>query len=544
MQDVQVEDAAQIVRALAVHRFCRGQVRLIVEVLNPETLSSAVWDESQCSGIEVISPAKIHYKMLAHRCLLNFAPSVELPFSCSNWSLTVCNSCFIKGLYTFITNVFTSELKLKKLSSAHFLSEYFHGFDNEVYPMILPPTFHNLLFEEVTLYARLTIISERGLKSNIQNMSIPVHQVAEFIFTAFNVILFALDVPAINAETGAPVRRVLLHPKGHIIHPDDVGLVISWDLHTACVISKFDDRELPSGWFKQVLRHTRSKRNARARAEGRKILETVKNGWKSRGSVVGLTRDVWMSKNTLKQRFSDTLVARSANGHQELKSKLQSTIYRAHVQKVVIGVESSSEIKILDRSEAHIADKWDKAFSSGDMNDMDGLSLAKATEELLVWPPPANYGRPHPAVLERQEQKILESLQQRIISVVDLRQPHILICSQCGWPSNFYYFMTEIRQPGFPSPPVVILTPDLPNSYQWGTVGIFDDVFVLQGSPIYELDLMRGGVLHAGALCTRLTMCMLSQRDLTVYSLQAIGRRKDCCTCNPRLCNGLGWREE
>jgi hypothetical protein len=29
------------------------------------------------------------------------------------------------------------------------MREYFHSFDNEVYPMILPKAFHDMLFEEV-----------------------------------------------------------------------------------------------------------------------------------------------------------------------------------------------------------------------------------------------------------------------------------------------------------------------------------------------------------------------------------------------------------
>jgi hypothetical protein len=62
-----VEDAAQIVKALAVHHFCGDQVRVIVEVLEPETQNSAVWDEMHKGAIEIICPVKIHYKMIAQR---------------------------------------------------------------------------------------------------------------------------------------------------------------------------------------------------------------------------------------------------------------------------------------------------------------------------------------------------------------------------------------------------------------------------------------------------------------------------------------------
>ncbi len=56
----------------------------------------------------------------------------------------------MRGLYTLITNLFTSEIKLKELPKDHFISEYFHSFDNEVYPVIFPIVFHNMLFEEVS----------------------------------------------------------------------------------------------------------------------------------------------------------------------------------------------------------------------------------------------------------------------------------------------------------------------------------------------------------------------------------------------------------
>lgn len=58
-------------------------------------------------------------------------------------------SCLVKGLYTFITNLFTSEIKMKSLPENSFVSEYFHSFDNEVYPLIFPKACCGMLFEEV-----------------------------------------------------------------------------------------------------------------------------------------------------------------------------------------------------------------------------------------------------------------------------------------------------------------------------------------------------------------------------------------------------------
>lgn len=67
-QDWGVEDAAQIVKALAVHRYCNNdEIRIIAEVLEPETEASAVWDLTEKSGIEVICPIKYHFRMIARR---------------------------------------------------------------------------------------------------------------------------------------------------------------------------------------------------------------------------------------------------------------------------------------------------------------------------------------------------------------------------------------------------------------------------------------------------------------------------------------------
>lgn len=55
----------------------------------------------------------------------------------------------MNGLYTFITNLFTSEIKIKTFPVNSFVSEYFHSFDNEVYPLVFPKACCGMLFEEV-----------------------------------------------------------------------------------------------------------------------------------------------------------------------------------------------------------------------------------------------------------------------------------------------------------------------------------------------------------------------------------------------------------
>lgn len=87
-----MEDSAQIVKALAVHRFCGDKVRVIVEVLEPETQTSTVWDETRKGGIEIICPVKIHYKMIARRSVTS---SLSISFSFSHCSSII--SCMCKG---------------------------------------------------------------------------------------------------------------------------------------------------------------------------------------------------------------------------------------------------------------------------------------------------------------------------------------------------------------------------------------------------------------------------------------------------------------
>ncbi len=87
-----MEDAAQIVRALAVNRHCGNKVRIIVEVLEPATQTCAVWDETESGAIEVICPAKIHYKMLSRR-LLSLYP-LPCPLICNLFVLSwLCFFC-------------------------------------------------------------------------------------------------------------------------------------------------------------------------------------------------------------------------------------------------------------------------------------------------------------------------------------------------------------------------------------------------------------------------------------------------------------------
>lgn len=150
------------------------------------------------------------------------------------------------------------------------------------------------------------------------------------------------------------------------------------------------------------------------------------------------------------------------------------------------------------RSVDRESDSFEDSDSEDEGSYPKGMSLEKATESLLAWPPIPAHAHPHASVLERRADVILENLKKRTVPVVNLMKPHILVCCQSHWPQHIYYFLKELRKPNFPNPPIVILHPNDPTASQWGMVGIFEDVFFLKGSPLYELDLMRGGVLQAG----------------------------------------------
>jgi potassium large conductance calcium-activated channel subfamily M alpha protein 1 len=126
------------------------------------------------------------------------------------------------------------------------------------------------------------------------------------------------------------------------------------------------------------------------------------------------------------------------------------------------------------------------------------MSLEKEAEKLLTWPPLSTYGQPHPVVLERRADTILNDLKEKTLSIVEMAIPHILLCCQGTWPSHLFYFIKGLRQPKSHHLPIVILFPKDPSADQWGLLGIFKDVYLIKGSPTFELDLMRGGVLQAG----------------------------------------------
>ncbi|XP_024390173.1 uncharacterized protein [Physcomitrium patens] len=458
--NTKAEDAIQVVRALAVHRVCGHTVRIIVEVLDPITQTSAVWDETQSGRIEIICPAKLHYQMLSR-------------------------SCIVRGLYTFIGNLFTSKIRLRNDSEFAFLSEFFHSYENEVYPLILPTSYHGMTFEEAAVH----------------------------IFMTFDTILFALDVPLQQKQKNHIVNKVLLYPKGHIIKPEDVGLVISRDNKTVFGISNQRNQiHTSANYFKEPVITTPKLHNKPSNViEIKAPAERVIDRWRHPGFIGNPSY------------FEDLqMFPIDPDGAYNLETQLRSVIHESHLESNLNGepnatmdasrrnmnvmpmdVFSSKPSKRCSKIQPDVElrsndnEMASTSTTQGGKKSSHFVSLEKATEKLLTWPPIFNYGQPHPVVLERRAKEILEDMKQKTLAIAELARPHILLCCQGVWPSHLFYFIKGLRQPKSHQPPIVILFPLDPSAEQWGLVGIFKDVYLVKGSPTFELDLMRGGILQA-----------------------------------------------
>jgi potassium large conductance calcium-activated channel subfamily M alpha protein 1 len=127
------------------------------------------------------------------------------------------------------------------------------------------------------------------------------------------------------------------------------------------------------------------------------------------------------------------------------------------------------------------------------------ITLEDAIDMAMSWPPLQILDKPDPSIIERRRAEVYKSLKTSTLNVVKLSHPHILVCIQGKWPSSLFYFVSQLRTPGMPNPPIVILHPNEPSIADWGCVGVFQHIYFVIGSPSYELDLLRAGVLQAGA---------------------------------------------
>lgn len=145
--------------------------------------------------------------------------------------------------------------------------------------------------------------------------------------------------------------------------------------------------------------------------------------------------------------------------------------------------------------------KGEKRGSEG--KDIRRLSsLTQAVDTLLQWPPASLAEKPPKAVLSRRAPEILQNLEDCTLDLVRLRASHVLVCLQGSWPRGLFHLAVQLRRTATPQSqlPIVFLCSVPPSHWDWGCLGIFQEVYFLRGNPRFEVDLVRANVARAGTL--------------------------------------------
>ncbi|KAI5056590.1 hypothetical protein GOP47_0028408, partial [Adiantum capillus-veneris] len=422
-QDPDAEDAMQIMRSLSVHRFCGSKVRLIVEMLKPENQDNPIWDDAD-GGIEIVCPEAICYQLLAR-------------------------SCQVKGLSTFVINLFKSGLKLRNSLPGSWIQQYCHGQQQEIYPVILPLFFFEnyLSFDEA----------------------------AEIVYREFEIILFGLDI-----LTDEETREVVLFPRRRILMSSDIGLVIAEDLAIAEKVSMYGKHSLPS-WATNIYKSCHNDFTT-SRDRGNLLIHDVRQ----KRSKTDEYRSGPNSSGSGKRR------EKNHQGSFGLMSSGHKAELQTQLREIVCASTLGPNGTLAPLEETHDEESNQQ---TGDENPKV-YSLQEAVDLITQWPP-LKLEKPDYSVLRKRAATIRKNLEERTMTFVNLDRPHVLLCVQGKWPMNLFYFVEQLRTPFLPKPPIVIMHLDTPNATDWGCVGMFDDVYFLRGSPIYEIDLLRAGVLQA-----------------------------------------------
>lgn len=308
----------------------------------------------------------------------------------------------------------------------------------------------------------------------------PFEQAAEVVYRKLHVILFGLDI--LMDDT----REVVLYPKGHQISSSDIGLVIAEDLWAAEEVSKFGH---------QVTFLSCSKK--KDFIQDSELLEEIKK----RRSLQNM-KPVDLTTYDFSISYGDGSSKSSSGGSGSLMRSRYRSKRQSQIQQIISASHEDNQSP--SDSPSH------KNISSARPQHI--FSLEEAIDVATSWPPQQKWEKPDPSVLERRVGAIMENLCSRTISVIDLNAPHILLCILGTWPINIFYFISRLRTPDLPNPPVVILHPKEPVASEWGCVGMFEDVYFVKGSPLYELDLVRAGVMQAGTYLFLIDMTLLQLR--------------------------------
>ncbi|GBG62829.1 Calcium-activated potassium channel subunit alpha-1 [Chara braunii] len=257
-------------------------------------------------------------------------------------------------------------------------------------------------------------------------------EVAEFVYVEFSVLLIGLDITASlkSPEVSQMDGYVLMFPKDHRIGENDVGIIIAESLAAVQAVSAFG-------------------------ATQRTLASFLSSGI----STSVDTKQLWEETQAKWEELDDY-------GDTEL----------SEIRSALSAISSKQRGRVIQI----------------DQTGADQVSQ-EISERILAWPPKILPGKPRLPVIATHENAICANLRERTVSSVKF-QNHILVCCECQWPRNLYYFVDHLRLPGFPTPPIVILSPHEPKPEQWGCLGIFQDVFYIKGTATSKLDLFRAGL--------------------------------------------------
>lgn len=324
----------------------------------------------------------------------------------------------------------------------------------------------------------------------------------ELAYCQYGIILFGLDIATVNRDSNLS-REIFLCPIGRVIQRTDVGLAIAKNLETAELLSKFgqfttaDPNSAIGDQEMSCFPHTQAKlfgpKLSNKASEEALLLQKVKS------SSGGASRDVEAAY----------LGTHGVDPNQATRAKLTQCARRfVHPRDHQAKKNYDFCIPIVDSASMDLCTSKNKATGqtmSGNVppraarwGNQSEHSLEEAVDIAMSWPPVLKCTKPEQPVLERQTQKIFENLAERTLHTVKLQDAHILLCIQGTWPVSLFYFIEQLRKPIVPNPPIVILHPNDPKASDWGCVGLFEHVYFVKGSPIYELDLVRAGALQAG----------------------------------------------
>ena len=293
----------------------------------------------------------------------------------------------------------------------------------------------------------------------------------EIVYLKFEIILFGLDI-SIDDD----IREVLLFPRQRLIQKTDIGLVIAMDLSVAEKVSTYCEEWAP--WSSKL--YKKSNENFKTNYERDDLLiHYVKNKRSKRCKF-----DDGSGSSTLREKRE------RASGF--VSYGMMKSGHRADVQTQLREIVATSSI---DQLNSEVAQGFKE--ENQDPEPQKLYSLQDAVEMIIQWPP-LKHEKPDFPILEKRADIIQKNLEERTLALVHLSKPHVLVCMHGKWPENIFCFVSHLRSPLLPNPPIVIIHPHKPTAMDWGCVGMFDDVYFLQGSPIHEIDLMRAGVLQAG----------------------------------------------